>query len=191
MSILEGMTAPAWSALVSSIALIVTITVQILEWRRTRFSRALDLIASMETRFESREFREQRRTAAYYLMGKTENILEGREALEGVLSFFETLGFLYSKKAVDAQMVWHFFGSWLLPYYSVSKHIIDEWRAKDPGLYCELQVVYQAIRDVECQVHPSRDTIHMLSRASLDDFLISESLLSLVPRPSATPAQSA
>ena len=124
LEFLKTMTAPAWSALVSTLALIVTISVQIAEWRRARFSRGIDTIAAMDTRFESAEFREVRKRAATYLATKPAADPAGRESVLGVLNFFETLGFLFAKHIVDAKTVWHFFGTWLLPYYATSKSLI-------------------------------------------------------------------
>lgn len=187
LEFLQGMTPPAWSALISTIALIVTISVQIAAWRRDRFSRGIDIIRAMDARFESSDFRELRRCAALHLIHKPENDPAGREALLGVLNFFETLGFLYAKKVVDAYSLWHFFGSWLLPYYSASSHIVDEMRTKDPSIYSELGPLYKAVCEVEKEKHPSKDTLHMLSRESIDEFLHIQSVLPTTPRPSSTP----
>ncbi|MGH8510112.1 MAG: DUF4760 domain-containing protein [Gammaproteobacteria bacterium] len=181
------MTAPAWSALISTVALIVTISVQVAAFRRDRFSRGIDAVRAMDARFESSEFRDLRRRAALYLIEKPQNDPSAREALVGVLNFFETLGFLYAKKVVDAYSVWHFFGSWLMPYYSASKHVIDELRTEDPSLYSDLGPLYQAVSKVEARKHPSKDTLHILSREAMDELLRSETVLPTTPRPSTTP----
>src|SRR6266498_2944619 len=95
-------TAQAWSALIAAVALIVAIGFQIAGWRRDRFSRGVDAVRSMDVRWESTEFREQRRRAATFLIAKDGTDDLGKEALYGVLNFFETLGFFYSKKITDA-----------------------------------------------------------------------------------------
>ena len=184
---LQGMNPPAWSALITAIALIVTILFQVRNWHKDSLSRSLNTITGLDARFESSEFRELRKRAASFLQRGGINDQAGKEAIYGVLNFFETIGFLFYKGAIDSETVWNFFGSWLPQYYAASKHIIEECRQGDPNLYIELERVHKAICKVEEKRHPSKDATHMFSAEEIEKFLRSESLITVNPRPSSTP----
>ena len=142
---------------------------------------------SMDVRWESSEFREQRRRAATFLVSKDETDALGKEALFGVLNFFETIGFFYSKKIADAETLWHFFGTWILPYYVGAQSVLkSEWK-RDPNVYSELRALYEALCKVERKKHPSKSTDHMTSDSEVLGFLKEEQILTLTPRPSSTP----
>lgn len=114
------MSASEWMPIIASIGLIITVIFQIVEWRRSRFARGLETIAALDARFESPEFREIRRRAAAYHLAESKDDRAGEEAAITVINFFETIGFLQEKKVLDSNMVWHFFASWLIPYYVAS-----------------------------------------------------------------------
>lgn len=181
------MTAQTWSALIAAAALIVMIGFQIAGWRRDRFSRGVDAVRSMDVRWESTEFREQRRRAATFLISKDASDDFGKEALYGVLNFFETLGFFYSKKITDAETLWHFFGTWVLPYYAAAQAFIETEHKQDPNVYSELKSLFDALCKVERKKHPSKSTEHMTSESQVLGFLKTEETLTLTPRPSSTP----
>jgi hypothetical protein len=187
VAFLSGMTAQAWSALVATIALVVTAGFQIAGWRRDRLSRGVDAVRAMDSRWESTEFREQRKRAAAFLISKDEADDAGRDALFCLLNLFETLGFFLDRKIADAETIWHFFGSWLLPYCVAAQGVIVKERAHDPSVYCELQVLFEEVCKVERKTHPSRRTDHLTSESEVLVFLREEQTLSLTPRPSTTP----
>jgi hypothetical protein len=119
-----------------------------------RFSQALDVIAAMGVRFEGAEFRNTRSRAATFLLTKSPaDDPAGKESLISLLRFFETLGFLYRQKVIDASSAWHFFGS--------------RW----------------TIVRVETRMHPTRDTAHLVSSHQVELFLKHEAALPLVPVP--------
>jgi hypothetical protein len=184
---LQSVTAPAWSALISTGALIATITFFVFAWRRDHFSRGIDAIRWMDARFQSPEFRELRQRAASHLIEKPEMDSPGREALYEVLNFFETLAFLCTKDVTEAYSVWHFFGSWLMPYYSASKDIIVLRRKDCPSLWSDMEGLYKAVCEIETGHHPSKDTHHVISETAINEFLKRETVLPTMPRPSTAP----
>jgi hypothetical protein len=181
---LQVMNPTAWSALISTVALILTIIFQVRNWRRDRFSRSIDIISSLDARFESADFRELRKRAATFLQSGTTDDRAGKEAIYGVLNYFETIGFISNRGAIDAEAVWNFFGSWLPQYYFAAKHLIAECQQKDPNLYIELEKIYKAICKVEAKRHPSGNALHMFSKEDIDRFLYIESAITLTARPS-------
>lgn len=104
MEFLKSLSAEHWSALSAAAGVLVAITFQIIEWRRQRYSKGIDTIAQMDSRWDSPEFREMRRRASRFLIDPVaETKSSGEEAVRTVLNFFETLGFLERKKVVDAE----------------------------------------------------------------------------------------
>lgn len=140
------MSPEAWSAIIAAIGVIVAIGFQILEWRRSTFARGLDTIASLDSRFESPEFREIRRRAAMYFLNPNHTDRAGYEAASTVLNFFETVAFLHGRRVVDTEVVWHFFASWLLQYYFAADQLIASCQTVDPACYEKLTLLYESIR---------------------------------------------
>jgi hypothetical protein len=167
------MTPAGWAALIATGGLIVTIWFQIVEWRRTHASKSLDIVLALEARFQSDEFAQKRRLAARSLqVGGTD--ARGQRAICDVLDFLETLGFLYGRRALDAETIWHFFGHWLLHYYVAAERIIKEEQGRSATLYVELDSLFQVIRDVELKRDPSAIGDRMFSRDAIDRFLSEE-----------------
>lgn len=183
------MTPEAWSAVAAVVGVVAAIAVQVVEWRRQRFSRGIDTISQMDARWDRADFREKRRLAAAHLLAvKTGGDGPGEEATRDILNFFETVGFLHRNKVVRADSVWHFFGSWLLPYYHAAKPVRDESRRHDPNCYAEIERLYQAVLKIERSRHPSGDTLHVIGDANIRNVLIKEAALELESAPSTGPS---
>lgn len=181
------MTTEAWSALISAIGVMTAIGLQVIEWRRSSFSRRIEMMAALDSRFENPEIRDLRRRAAAWLQNQNPEDREGREAASGVINFFETLGYLYGKRAVDADGVWHFFASWLLPYYAATEHLRREIADGDRNVFCEFDKIYLAVKKIEERKHLSNDTLHIVGPDALRKFLAAESCLKTANIPATTP----
>ena len=72
----------SWSFLIVIVGVISAISFQIIEWRRQRFSKGIDTIAQMDSRWDSSEFRKIRKQAAQSLLADT-NVQDsaGQEAV--------------------------------------------------------------------------------------------------------------
>lgn len=178
----------AIGALSAVVGIIVAIIFQILEWRRQRFSRSVDIVAQMDARWESVEFREIRKQAASFLLSPQEsNQAAGEESVRTVLNFFETVGFLVRKRVVDEEAVWHFFGSWLFPYFRASDRIMEQSCSLDPNCYSDFKILYGKLRRVEAKQHPTQSASHLDNRAAVTQCLKREAQLKLNTIPSTTP----
>jgi len=104
----------------------------------------------------------------------------GEEAARTVLNFFETIGFLHGKKVVETETIWHFFVSWLLPYYFASDEVISMVRSRDPNSLTELERLFHAVRRIEESRHPSKDSVHLITPSALKGFLEEEASLELI-----------
>jgi len=119
-----------WVAITAVAALITAISslvVAIISKRQLRFNR--------NDQFEEDDFIAKRRTAANVLKNPTN---ENESEIEPVLDFFETLGFLTRRKALDEEFVWNTFFYWVYGYYRLCKDIIARQRTKYPTRYQDL-----------------------------------------------------
>lgn len=171
------MSAEGWSALATGIAVIVAISAIVIESRRARFSHSLQIMGRLDERFESLEFRETRRRAAAYLISRGETDPHGEAALRDVLNFFDTIGFLFRRKAVDAQTVWHYFSSWILPYYSASSKYLHGEQKRDPLCYREIEPLYNAVFAIEERERHYVDASSVTSKEAVERMLREEAIL--------------
>ena len=77
---------------------------------RARGSDRAELLR-LEEEYESPEFRKVRKSAASYFYGRT-SMLANDDHEQGairLLNFFEKVGFLFEKKVITVDAVWHFF----------------------------------------------------------------------------------
>ena len=85
--------------------------------KRERFKLGVDLILKLEERFDTDRMRGHRAAAARYLLGDGTN----RNAdVDVVIDFFEEVGFLLRRDAIDAAAVHAFFSYWLEAYCRAS-----------------------------------------------------------------------
>jgi hypothetical protein len=145
------------------------------------------MIAALDARFDGPEFREVRRRAASYLAIPSNPDQAGAEAARAVVNFFESVGFLYNKSVIDAESAWHFFGSWVLPYYIASQALRAKGAAGDPTVYCEFEKLYKAVKRIEEERHPSGDVIHITGPEAIAEFLEAERGLQMKVLPGAVP----
>lgn len=85
--------------------------------RRERFKLGIDLILKMSERFDSPEMQKHRAIAATALLTPT---TEKNMSVNTVLDFFEEIGFLWHRGAIDLEAIDTYFSSWLLPYYGAT-----------------------------------------------------------------------
>lgn len=82
--------------------------------RRERFKLGIDLILKLGAKFDSDVMLKHRATAARTLLdGQLSNSL----AINAVLDFFEEVGFLLRRGAIDAEAAYTFFSYWLEAYF--------------------------------------------------------------------------
>ena len=174
----KDISAPQWSATVSTVALIITIIVQIREWRKSIFSRSIETALKFEDKFDSPDFRKIRKSAATYLLSEPYVYdYEAEEKVCHILNFFETLGFLYSKKAISVATIWQFFGYWAINYYLASKPIIERSKKDDRTLYSELEILFNELVHIEQQRRSGQGINATHTPESINEFLVCEAAL--------------
>ena len=54
---------------------------------------------------------------------------------DAVLDFFETIGYLLRRGALDEKMVWHTFFHWIMGYYQAAEEYINDKRKSEPTVW--------------------------------------------------------
>lgn len=115
-------TLAAWGAVAAALIAAVALLV---ESRRSRFALGVELLLKMDERFSSPEMIGLRRKAAVSLQAKA------YDDVEEILDFFEMIGLLVRKGALDEEMVWNTFSYWIHRYFQCAKSHIEEARQID------------------------------------------------------------
>jgi len=89
----------------------------------------VDTLQKLEDDFDSSRMRRARRDAAAGLLANEPDETEG---LDEVLNFFDTLGLLVRRRAVDEEMAWHDFDYWVTCYGGASAAVVRKVRHKHP-----------------------------------------------------------
>ncbi len=164
----------AWVAIIAALIALCTVIFQILEWRNTRFLKGIEMLNSNFDRFSSKEFREKRKVSALYLLSLDIDYKHPPEDLLDLLDFFEGMAYLYTKKVMDAEAIWHSFSAWLLPYYKAAAPAIKYAQKDDNLVFSDLDELFKEIKKFEAKHHPSKDTLHILSQEKVKQFLEGE-----------------
>ena len=109
----------------------------------SRFSLGVDLTLRLDERFESAEFLKKRCAAAHAIKGQP-----GSD-IEDVLDFFESLGLLTRRGALDQEFVYSTFFYWLYGYVSKCRGFIAEQRKKFPPRYGDLLWLHKKLVAIE------------------------------------------
>lgn len=117
-----------WNAISAGATAFATILAIIaLAWqiKTTRFSMGVDILLKMNDKFHSEIMVNYRKIAAQALMDKSEIYV----GIDTVLDFFEGIGFLLRKGAINKEMVYNEFSYWSVYYWEACKEYIEEtWR---------------------------------------------------------------
>jgi hypothetical protein len=152
-------------------AIVVSVIILYFQLKRSRFSQSVDLILKLEQRFnKDKDVIEARRKAAKAFHS---NSGSPPSDIEDVLDFFETLGLLVRRKALDKEMVWHTFYYWMHRYWLLSKAYIREKQKSKPTFwkdYVRLEEQLTAIERKKSKLNTDID----LSKDELDVFLNDE-----------------
>jgi hypothetical protein len=154
---------------ISSAGVLVAIGALFYQIRRSRFSQNIDLTLRLEKEFDSKEFKEKRKLAAQSMLKK-----EYKNA-EDVFDFFETLGLLVRRKAVDKQFAWHSFYYWVHRYWSSGCEYINEKRKNEPALFENFKKLHEELIKIEAKESNVSTSDLCLSSESINEFIIEES----------------
>jgi hypothetical protein len=138
---------------------------------RSNFSMSVDLTLKLDERFNSDSFKKVRRVAA-------KNIIKRnfREADE-VFDFFETLGLLLRKHALDKEMTWNTFFYWIHRYWIAGSDYIADEQRDDPTTWEDFKYLHEEVIKVEKSRTGASDSDLLLSTEDIKEFLRDESAI--------------
>lgn len=153
-----------WTA-IAAIAAIGAVFVAIEQAGLSRMSMVADLMMRLEDRFQNEDFLNTRKDAALAILKLT---TENKGNIEDVLDFFETLGLLVHRKALDEEFAWSSFFYWLHGYYRWAEPFIKEQQKTFPNRYRELIWLHGKLLAIE-------KSKGQMNESEWDDFLEQES----------------
>jgi hypothetical protein len=134
MRIWNYMTADRITALATAAGVIVAVWGLISQLASSRFAISVDLLGKMDERFNSPGMLQKRREAATALLNKKDN-----GEVDDILDFFETVGLMMHRGALDEEMVWNTFFYWVDGYWRSAQPYIQSERRDDPVVWTEVE----------------------------------------------------
>ncbi|HEY9167802.1 MAG TPA: hypothetical protein VIS48_16735 [Candidatus Kryptonia bacterium] len=163
---------PIAGVMVGLLGVIIAILSLRSQIKRSKFTQSVDLLLKLEDRFtSSQQMVSARRNAAKSLQKG------GDSEADDVFDFFETVGMLVRKKALDEEMVWNTFFYWLHHYWVASENYVASQRADDPTTWEEFAFLNHCITQVEKRKTHCSDDDLKLSKEDIASFLEEESQL--------------
>ena len=147
---------------------IVAILVLLFQIQRSAFSMSVDLTLKLDDRFNSDSFRKLRIISAKGILRK-----EFHEA-EEVFDFFETLGLLIRRGALDKEMVWSTFFYWIHRYWLASSDYILNAQKDDPSLWSDFKLLHEEVVQVEKKKRKITDSDLFVTGEKIREFLKEE-----------------
>jgi hypothetical protein len=137
----------AWAAVIMSIAaiiaIVITIVELILESKRNRFSTGLNAIMWLDDIWKSTRMKQERKIAAQALRDNPS------DDIDEILDFFEVVGLLVRRKAIDEVLAWHFYFYWLHGYRTLATAYIDAKRKQESTVWVDLLYLHERFIDIE------------------------------------------
>ncbi len=154
--------------LASLIVAILALWFQIL---KSNFSMSVDLILKLDGNFNHDSFKKLRRIAA-------KNIIKNNfKEAEDVFDFFETIGLLLRKGALDKEMVWNTFFYWIHHYWIAGSEYITLEQRDDPTTWEDFKYLHEQVIKVEKKRIKASDSELLLSPDDIIGFLKDESMI--------------
>lgn len=157
----------AWAAIITAIVAIVSI---IIERKRTRFSMSVDLLFKLNDEFNSPKLLRNRIRAAK--SANTGRINGGQ--VDDILDFFETVGYLVRRGALDKDMVSSSFYYYLHYYYLLTQDYRSETRKKDCTIWEDFELIHNKLVLHEKRQHKCEDEDLIPSQEEIQEFITDE-----------------
>jgi hypothetical protein len=172
-TLVSGLDWPLFSVLVSVLGVILANCYTIIESRRGRFSRSIDLLLRLTDEFDTTALRAARKAAALNLLESTHQ--PGADKPQKiVLNFFEKVGYLQNRGALDAKAVWQELSTWLIPYFYCSSALIEKLIQRDPNTYAQLRKAYNRIEAIEKRNNGTGSIAALIAPTAIQEFLRNE-----------------
>jgi hypothetical protein len=165
-----------WATIPSYIALIIALITAMIaigglvqERKLTKFSVGANLLVRLEDKYDEQAMVKKRKRAALALLSHADP-----SCARGVLDFFEEIGILLQKDALDADLVYNEFSYCAISYWEASKGFIERLRLADSTWFSAYAGLIQTL-----DRHPSEHGPWRPTKEELGRFLLEESELDL------------
>lgn len=155
----------AWAAVVAAAVAVYAIWA---ESRRSRFALGIDLLLRLEADFGNDRMLTARRLASKALRS------DDPSDADDVLDFFEMIGLLVRRGALDKYVVWHNFFYWIHRYYLSAQDYITAIQKEDPTIWADLVELHRSLVLIEKKERRCTDSNLQLTEAELTEFLEEE-----------------
>ncbi len=157
-------TIPTWIALIAAVSAIVGL---ILQDRLTKFTVSVNLLVGFDNKYDEPAMVKKRKMAARALLSG-----KNRDAVRDVLNFFEEIGILLQKGAVDPDLVYNQFAYSAISYWMASREYTEELRSADPTWFSAYAYLISRMNKRSSKHDP-----YLPSEKELREFLVNESKL--------------
>ena len=149
---------------------------------RARLNLEFDQLTRMQDRFDSPHFYSRRTSAAKHVLDNffrddgTVEVERFNRAAYDVANFFEGLGYVQRRGALEAESVWHTFGIMTQAYWTLYEPAIRKMREeqKDPAIYEEFERLNQLMADLDSERGSEPPTQELLRRMVEDEAALGE-----------------
>jgi hypothetical protein len=155
---------------IPAIAALVALILTLFQLKQFRFAHGVDLIFDLDRQFQTPDLLNARRLSATALHNH-----ESTEEIDNILDFFETVGILVRRNAVDAEIAWSYFSYWVLRYADLTKdHIEDRRKAElDETYWQEFDLLVNRLTKIEIKKRHLK-SLPRFSPEQIDKFLAEE-----------------
>ena len=166
----------AIGALIASIVGIVTIIILTKQSRLTKRTIDISVLLELEARFEKESMLQKRKKASNSLLSKKNlGARENLGVLDDVLNFFELIGLLLGKGALDQEMVTSEFSFYAYCYWEASHEYIKQIRSRDPNYWIHYEELIKAMNKINDDIY--KKPLYLPTKADVKEFLLAESKL--------------
>ncbi len=169
------------SAIMAVISSLIAIYAIVHEFRRSRFSFGMDLLFKITDQFNHPDFTLKRIAAAKFLLklkDKTDYYKWICPDLDEILDFFQIVGSLTRRGALDKNIVWEYYSYWVNNYYVASEQYIKLCQQEFPQTYEDIVWLHKLFIKLENKEYKfTKRKYSDPSPAALKQFLIDESNL--------------
>ncbi len=144
----------AWATILAAIAAFFAVGATVRSTAKqidnSRFVLGVDLLFKMDERFNSKGMKRTRSEGARALLDRGEQLSTARyENADDILDFFETLGLMTRRGALDKEMVWSTFFPWIEVYWLASQEYVKSEMIEELETWKDFKNLYERMVVVE------------------------------------------
>jgi hypothetical protein len=158
-----------WTAVITACVAILGL---ILQSKTTKFTLDVDLLVRLEDKFDEEAMLVIRKKAARALL-----LGNNLDVAGDVFDFFETMGLLLRKGALDQEMATNEFSYWAVSYWMAGQKYIKQVRSKDPNYWINYERLVNIMNKTNKRSYKS--SLYVLSKEEVREFLEVESKLAI------------